>query len=200
MCQESMIGDIFLKDFIEQNRSQLDMVHYSNCIKYLLQMLEKGQNVDRMQFVFKKVEASVNEKLKQHEAILYYEMTEIWQDLMENSEYTRDPKKKKAIRVPNFNSEYIISKFMQKTPEHNILIYNKYGEFFFRNKIIENILKTIYAKFDINDIESKKEFTKFNEIYEDMLANVKSYKKSENIMKVDYQYIPIKDDQGDMMD
>ncbi len=190
LSQENMIGDIFLKDLIEQNKSQLDMSHYTNCVKTILQMLEKGQNAERMQFVFQKVENSVNEKLMSYEAILYYEMTEEWTDILENSEYVRDPKKKKALRLPNFINDNMISRYMQKTPEHNILIYNKYAEFFFRNKMIENILKTIYSRFEINDIETKKEILKFNELYEEMLRNITCYTKSENIMKIDYKKLP----------
>ena len=182
-----MIGDIFLKHLFEQNKSQIDINHYVTCIKYLLQMLEKGTNVDRMQFIFQKVDTNLTEKLKSYEAILLYEMTEEWTDFLENSEYVRDPKKKKAMRIPNFMSDSCTSKYMQKTPEHNILIYNKYAEFFFRNKMIENILKTIYGRFEINDIESKKEFTKVNELYEDMLKNITCFDKPENIMKVNYK-------------
>ena len=185
-----MIGDIFLKYVIEQNKSQIDMSFYVNCIKNIMQMVEKGQNVDRIQFMFQKTDTSLTEKLKSYEAILTYEMTEDWNDLLESTEYLRDPKKKKAMRLPNFMTETSAAKFMQKTPEHNILIYNKYGEFFFRNKMIENILKTIYGRFEINDIESKREFIRFNELYDELLKNITCFDASENIMKVDYKKMP----------
>lgn len=166
------------------------MSFYVNCIKNIMQMVEKGQNVDRIQFMFQKTDTSLTEKLKSYEAILTYEMTEDWNDLLESTEYLRDPKKKKAMRLPNFMTETSAAKFMQKTPEHNILIYNKYGEFFFRNKMIENILKTIYGRFEINDIESKREFIRFNELYDELLKNITCFDDSENIMKVDYKKMP----------
>jgi len=200
LSQENMIGDIFLKHLFEQNKGQVDLSFYSNCIKYLFQMLEKGQNADRMNFIFQKTEKGITEKLKTYEALLYYEMTEEWMSLLDNTEYVRDPKKKKALKLPSFVTENSVSKFMQRTPEHNILIYNKYGEFFFRNKMIENILKNIYARFDINDIECKKEFMKLNELYEDILKNVTCFNNSENIMIVNYKKIPEEKQQMEQME
>jgi len=188
LSNEELINDVFFTHLIEKNRDKIEMSFYPNIIKSLLSMLEKAQNADKMTFIFRpKHNITIEEKLKGYESIFIYNMAETWEEILDITEYTRDPKKKKAIKIPNFFGEQLVSKYMQKTPEHNILIYDKHAEFYIRNKILENILKTIYSRFEINDIDSRKEFSKFNELYEEITANVTCFDVKDNIMKFEHK-------------
>lgn len=130
-------------------------------------LLEKSQHTDKINITFKQLDQpdiTIEEKLSKFSGYCIINNSEKTIDSLERLEYAKDTKKKKAFKVPDVDHERGVKSF-QKTPEINVLFYDKKAEFITRNKILEAFLKLYHNKFEI-EIDSKTIFKVFNEFYD----------------------------------
>jgi hypothetical protein len=112
-------------------------------------------------------ETTINEKLYKFSGYCIINNSEKTINSLERLEYAKDTKKKKAFKVPDLDHERGVKSF-QKTPEINVLFYDKKAEFIARNKVLEAFLKLYHNKFEI-EIDSKTIFKVFNEFYDSIM-------------------------------
>ena len=112
-------------------------------------------------------ETTINEKLIKFSGYCIINNSEKTINSLERLEYAKDTKKKKAFKVPDLDHERAVKSF-QKTPEINVLFYDKKAEFIARNKVLEAFLKLYHNKFEI-EIDSKTIFKVFNEFYDPIM-------------------------------
>ena len=146
---------------------------YTLIIKAVIMMLEKGKDSDKIQFVVNQPANSIEEKLSKYRAycILKIDGSPTSSELLSSAEWNKD-RKKKNIKLPEFNSFNKASKFFTITPEYKVLIEDKNVEFLIRNKVLENFLKAIVMRFDISDLDATPMFSKFNEHYDTIMNNI----------------------------
>jgi hypothetical protein len=141
---------------------------YPLIMKSVCLMIDRGINADKINFISKPAgQVSSIEKIKQYEAFCQIELDYNCQELLENVEYVKHSNKKKPIKAPEFDSEMKLAKLYQRTPEHNVLIYDKSSELVIRNKILECCLRVICT----NEIESKPIFKNFNNLYDTYVSS-----------------------------
>jgi hypothetical protein len=139
-------------------------------LKALLLLLEKSQHTEKINIIFKQLDQpdiSIEEKLSKFSGYCIINNSEKTIESLERLEYTKDTKKKKAFKVPDVDHERAVKSF-QKTPEINVLFYDKKAEFITRNKVLESFLKLYHNKFEI-EIDSKTIFKVFNEFYDGIM-------------------------------
>ena len=125
-------------------------------------------------------EITVDEKLSKYSGYCIIENSGKVLQSLERLEYAKDTKKKKAFKVPDVDYERGVKTF-QKTPEINVLLYDKKAEFITRNKVLEAFLKLYHNKFEI-EIDSKTIFKVFNEFYDanmdgsDLVNRIQSFR------------------------
>ena len=136
-------------------------------------MLEKGKENEKIQFVVNTPAPKLEDKLSLYRAycILKIDNSLSSNDLLSTSDWIKD-RKKKNIKIPEFNNISRVSKFYTPTPEYKILIYDKTAEFLIRNKVYENCLKAIVMRFDIVDMDTSPMFAKYNEFYDTILGQI----------------------------
>jgi hypothetical protein len=148
---------------------------YSYIIQALCSLLEKGMNLDKINFIFRpplsisnnQEQLTLPDYSKKYVALCIQELSEHYDDILNNVEFVKD-KKKKPIKVPEFDNDIKISRYFQRTDDiKDVLIYDKYAEFVIRNKVLENCLKILSV-----DFESKQIFKTFNEMYEQELGEI----------------------------
>lgn len=143
----------------------VDISFYPLIVKSLCLMIERGVCINKINFVFKSPSNKVFEDdIKKYQAFCKYDLNDDYTTILENSDFTKDHKKK-PVKVPEFEEDLKTSKYFQKTVDHNILIYDKVAEFIIRNKILESAIRTIH-----NDIDTKPIFKTFNEAYEQVVS------------------------------
>jgi len=152
---------------MDKHVDQYDREYYSIVLKALILLLEKFQHSDKINFNFKPLEqpdTTVEEKLGKYSGYCVINNSDRIIDSLERLEYAKDTKKKKAFKVPDLEHERGVKTF-QKTPEINVLFYDKKVEFITRNKVLEAFLKLYHNKYEI-EIDSKTIFKVFNEFYD----------------------------------
>jgi hypothetical protein len=139
--------------------------------------LANGKHADKINIQFKETkEGTIHDRFKEYKALCVLEIAETLEDIFEEAEF-KDKKKKKGIRTPEFRFE-TSARYLTRTQEFNILIYNKKAEFLIRNKIFEIIIKHLETITEHElDIETKNMFIKFNELYEAMIDRTGIYEK-----------------------
>ena len=179
-------GDVFLRQIIDENN--LDTSIYTSIIKAVIVMLERGKENDKIQFIINS-ESTIDEILSLYKAfcILNIENSPSSNDLLAVADWNKD-RKRKNIKVPEFNSINKVSKYYTPTSEYKILIYDKTAEFLVRNKILENMLKAVVIRFDIADMDATPIFYKLNEMYDIITTNI-NY--SDKIQFLEYQTEPV---------
>jgi hypothetical protein len=159
--------DYLLKFLLKQTDSTINLNFYSLIIKGLCTMVEKGICINKINFIFKNpsdiMKKEPEEIIKNYQAFCKYTMNEDWNVILENVDFIKD-NKKKSVKVPELEGDFKIARNFAKTPEHNILIYDKIGEFVIRNKILESCIRAIH-----HEIETKPIFKGFNEFYEEIV-------------------------------
>lgn len=151
-------------------------------------MLEKGKEFEKIQFVVNLPPKTIEEKISLYRAfcILKIDNSLTSNDLLSTSDWVKD-RRKKNIKVPEFNNISKTSKFYTPTPDYKVLIYDKTAEFLLRNKVYENCLKAIVMRFEIMDMDATPMFTKYNEIYDSTMDRI----NFSNILQVlEYQNEP----------
>jgi hypothetical protein len=143
-------------------------------------MIEKGNNIDKINFIFKQREEAqplqhigieeLRERFNKYQAFCVYSLPDSTNNIIDTTDFTKDTKKKKPIKAPEFNMDMKTAKLYQKNSEHNILIYDKTAEFIVRNKILEESIR-IYN----HELETKAIFKQFNELYEDVMESMQIY-------------------------
>jgi hypothetical protein len=146
-------------------------------VRSFISLLANGNHTERINIQFKDTkEASIEDRYKDYKALCVLDMADDLVEIFEEVEF-KDKKKKKGIRSPEFRFE-TSAKYFTRTPEFNILIYNKKAEFLIRNKVFEVIIKTYETMTEVElDIETKNLFLKFNELYEGMIDRTEIYEK-----------------------
>jgi hypothetical protein len=141
-------------------------------------MIEKGNNINKINFVFKNSNDNkeFDEKIKNYQAFCCFELIEPCDIILDTVDYIKDNNKKKPVKSPDFRNELKVSRFFQRVPDHNILIYDKNGEFIIRNKILECCIRAIQ-----NEIEPKIIYKSFNELYDEYTSKCTS--KIENLIQ-----------------
>ena len=160
-------ADLFYKEFHDKHVDEYDKEYYEEIVGALLSLLEKQNHVDKININFKSAEApveSLEEKLTKYQGLCVLENSERIKDSLERMEYAKDTKKKKAFKVPDVEHERNTKAF-QKTPEINVLFFDKKAEFITRNKVLEAFLKLYHNKFEL-EIDSKTIFKVYNEFYD----------------------------------
>jgi hypothetical protein len=163
-------ADPYLKDIINKLGDALNTSYYNMIIKAFTNLLANGsQHNDKINITFKDCRnISLENNLKEYKALCVYNMSEDVEEIFESVEFS-SKKKKKGMRPPEFRFE-TSAKYFTRTPEFNVLIYNKKAEFLIRNKIFEVIVKNFETVTDHElDIDTKSLFLKFNEVYEEMV-------------------------------
>ena len=145
-------------------------------------MIEKGVNIDKINFIFKSKEegsdfssgsssgygsADIKERFSKYQAFCVYELPDITSAIIDTSDFGKDSKKKKPVKAPEFSSDLKNSKLYQKNAEHNVLIYDKIAEFIVRNKILEESIRAFN-----NELETKVIFKQFNEAYDSFVNSL----------------------------
>jgi len=136
-------------------------------LKALLLLLEKAQQIEKINITFKQMDQqdiTIEERLSKFSGYCLVNNSDKTIQSLERLEYAKDTKKKKAFKVPDVDHERGVKSF-QKTPEINVLFYDKKAEFITRNKVLEAFLKLYHNKFEI-EIDSKTIFKVFNEFYD----------------------------------
>lgn len=135
-------------------------------------MLEKGKENDKITFI-PVANSSVEEKLAAYKAycILRIDGNPLSNDVLASADWNKD-RRKKNIRVPDFNNLNKASKYYTLTPDYRVLVFDKTADFLIRNRVLENCLKAIVMRFDISDMDATPMFTKFNEYYDSILAKL----------------------------
>lgn len=173
-------NDPFLKNILhELNNDTL----YGIVIKTLCHMLDKGN--DKINIIFKPPQSDYLERIRSFSAFCIYELRDNPVLIIETADTVKD-KKKKSIKVPEIPHDLKKSKLFARTPECNVMIYDKTAEFVVRNKILTECLRTINP-----EIDNKPIFKQFNEIYENM---VNTSKISQEIQLYSYgpeDFIPL---------
>jgi hypothetical protein len=141
---------------------------YPLIIKSLITMLEKGVNLDKIDFAFKSSDMSFSaEKISQYQAFCRYELSESPSIILDSTDFIKDSKKKKPISIPDFNKELKTSKVFSTTSDYKVLIYDKQAEFILRNKILESFLRATNFEADVKPI-----YKTFNEQYDILLSSL----------------------------
>lgn len=152
-------------------------------LKALFLLLEKSQHTEKINITFKQsdqTEITVEDRLSKFSGFCLIKNSEKTIESLERLEYAKDTKKKKAFKVPDVDHERGVKSFL-KTPEINVLFYDKKAEFITRNKVLEAFLKLYHNKFEI-EIDSKTIFKVFNEFYDaimdaaDIETKIQSFK------------------------
>ena len=160
-------ADLFYKEFHEKHIEEFNKEYYEVITTALLNHLEKQNHVDKIDIKFKPADSPVEtleEKIAKYQGLCVIENSERVIDSLERMEFAKDTKKKKAFKVPDVSDERGPKAF-QKTPEINLLFYDKKAEFITRNKVLEAFLKHYHNKFEL-EIDSKTIFKVYNEFYD----------------------------------
>lgn len=172
-------NDYFMKNIFEKLSDLPSKQFYSQIIKLSCSMIEKGINIDKINFVFKSYsnnDKSFDERISRYQAFCVFDMNERFEDILDSTDYIRDMKRKKPLKSPEFDNELKVAKLFQPHAELPVLIYNKTAEFIIRNKILESCLRCINS-----DMETKPIFKLFNDLYEksiislDLMNKIQSY-------------------------
>jgi hypothetical protein len=134
--------------------------------------------MDKININFKPADSKVEnleEKLVKYQGLCVLENSEKMLASLEKMEFAKDTKKKKAFKVPDISDERNAKAF-QKTPEINILFFDKKAEFITRNKVLEAFLKLYHNKFEL-EIDSKTIFKVYNELYDSIFEENDLYNK-----------------------
>jgi hypothetical protein len=141
---------------------------YPMVIKALITMLEKGVNVDKIDFVFKSSDMSFSaEKISKYQAFCRYELSESPSIILDSTDFIKDSKKKKPMSIPDFNKELKTSKVFSTTSDYKVLIYDKQAEFILRNKILESFLRATNFEADVKPI-----YKTYNEQYDILVSSL----------------------------
>jgi hypothetical protein len=152
-------------------------------INSLIYLLINGSEKITFQFKETSQDISLEQRIKNYKAFCILEMEEDIHTIFENVEF-RDKKKKKGMRTPEFKFE-TSAKYFTRTPEFNVLIYNKKAEFLIRNKIFEIVIKQFETITEHElEIETVALFLRFNELYEEVIQRVNI---SENILTFEFK-------------
>ncbi len=175
-------GDVFLRNIIEDNG--LDTSIYTLIIKAIILLLERGKEIDKIQFILNS-ETTLDETLSLYKAmcILDIDNSPTSSEILAGAEWNKD-RKRKNLKIPEFSSINKVAKYYTPSAEYKILIYDKTAEFLVRNKILENVLKAMVMRFDISDMDATPIFHKLNEMYDTITSNI-NY--SDKIQVLEYQ-------------
>jgi hypothetical protein len=148
-------------------------------IRAFISNIINGNNTDKINIKFKEESTlSLEDKMKELKALCVYELSEDFETIFENADFSKDKKKKKGMRSPDFRFNTNIKYFNRTGEFTNILIYNKHAEFVIRNKVFEVIVKALETITDHElDVETKNLFIKFNELYEEMIDKTEIYNR-----------------------
>lgn len=143
-------------------------------------MIEKGNNIDKINFIFKQREdgqplqiidlEEMKARILKYQAFCVYSLPDSSNNIIDTTDFTKDTKKKKPVKAPEFSMDLKTAKLYQKNSEHNIIIYDKTAEFIVRNKILEESIR-IYN----HELETKAIFRQFNEMYENIIDSMQIY-------------------------
>lgn len=183
----NLSGDYIFNEFCQRLKEHIIINLYSNLVKALCLMIEKGHNIDKINFVFKNTnhiqKLGFEEKIATYQAFCILEMIDNYSDILDSVEYIKDSKKKKAIKAPEFDDQLIIAKYYQKNQDHNLLIYDKTAEFIIRNRILESFLRFVN-----NEVDSKPIFKTFNDIYESVLNDFGEFNSTKNFRFIQSEF------------
>jgi len=171
-------ANIFYKEFHEKHIDEYDKMYYEVIVKALMNLLEKQNHTDKINIIFKSAESPIEtleEKIVKYQGFCVLNNSEKMEESMEKMEFAKDTKKKKAFKVPDFSDERNAKAF-QKTPEINLLFYDKKAEFITRNKVLEAFLKLYHNKFEL-EIDSKTIYKVYNEFYDGIMSETDLYNK-----------------------
>ncbi len=136
-------------------------------IKAAFNIIDKGANGNKINIQFKQPSelSKLNfiDAIKTYQAFCKYDLSEPADQILENCDYVKG-NGKRPVRAPDLGDDLKLSKPMQKTADHNILIYDKVGEFNIRNKILESCIRVMQS-----EVETKPIFIAFNELYEEFV-------------------------------
>jgi len=157
-----------MKDLFERYSNLVNPDFYPLIIKALCNFSEKGAFLEKINFIFKNnYFTNFDNNIIKYQAICKLEMDDNFEEVLETTNFIKDQKKR--IKVPEFEEDVRISRYFQKTADHNILIYDKNAEFIIRNKLLEICLRTIP-----NELDTKQAYILFNKYYEDLISNAYS--------------------------
>ena len=132
----------FLSNCKDKNTQTL-LKFYSRIIKCLCSMLEKGIRSEKINFIFRPAADPVDFKsrITKYVAICKYIPNDTLENIINSVEYlsVKDPKRKKPLRLPEFDLETKTSKNFAKTQDHNVLIYNKFRFIYYKIKVFINL-------------------------------------------------------------
>ncbi len=135
-------------------------------------MLERGKEIDKIQFI-PNSGTSLDEALSLYKAICILDIdnSPTSNEILAAVEWNKD-RKRKNLKIPEFSSINKVSKYYTPTADYKILIYDKTAEFLVRNKVLENMLKSMVMRFDISDMDGTPIFYKLNEMYDTITSNI----------------------------
>ena len=111
---------------------------------------------------------SFEDRIRKYKAVCMIEMKKPGKEMIGEIDFAKSGKKK-AVRAPDFESDFLnVKAFMNLPQEHNVLLYDRLAEFILRNKIFEQILAHIGYVLN-QDIDSQQMFNTFNETYDNMI-------------------------------
>lgn len=122
---------------------------------------DKSKEVDVRSLTFE-------ERIRKYKAVCMIEMKKPGKEMIGEIDFAKSGKKK-AVRAPDFESEFLnVKAFMNLPQEHNVLLYDRVAEFILRNKIFEQVIGHIGYVLN-QDIDSQPMFNTFNETYDNMI-------------------------------
>lgn len=157
-----------MRNLLEKYSNIVNADFYPLIIRALCNFSEKGTYIEKINFVFKNnYFTKFDNNILKYQAISKLDMDYNFEEILETVNFIKDQKKR--IKVPEFEEDIRISRYFQKTADHNILIYDKIAEFIIRNKLLEICLRMIP-----NEIDTKQAYILFNKYYEDLISNAYS--------------------------
>ena len=133
----------------------------------LVNLLRKGSLGNKLELEIHQV--STLDLKNNFEAICIYDFNEDCREIIERTEFLKDTRvKKKPIKLPNWQSDEINAISLSIPENNNVLIRNKYAEFFVRNWFIQEIARYLYIKFDLMDVDVKEIMLDCNETFKTM--------------------------------
>ena len=136
---------------------------------------EEGDNEDEEEGRSRTREVEVDprslpfeERVRKYKALCMIEMKKPGKEMICDVDFAKSGRKK-AVRAPDFESEFLnVKAFVNLPQEHNVLLYDRCAEFILRNKIFEQVLAHIGYVLN-QEIDSQPMFNTFNETYDNMI-------------------------------
>ena len=183
MCSKASYTDHFKLLFDKENKEEEEEKKEEG--------EEEKENEEEEDENKEKKESTFEEILKKYEAICMMEWEKSTSEIINNCDFVR-PSKKKNVPAPDLENDFIQLKAYQNNPEtHNVLLYDRIGEFCIRNKIFECALAHFAYITNIEN-DSAELFKNFNATYDEVIDN----SRISNIIQV-YHYAPEKEKQNE---